>query len=139
MIAERGIHSTVPETDERVKAEEVAERLIEMAAHLKGEHKTATTGELADRLGIRRTGTNQKVREAMKINLVEKHIPFVSTTKGFYLAADKTDLLKYRESLLSRMKALGRDIHAIDIILAKADIHEELGLKEPVLEQSELF
>jgi hypothetical protein len=111
------IHETVPKFAKSKQARIVARRLRLLGPEMTGKENAKTAAWLAARCGLKPEGTNQVVREAAKILLVEEKIPLISSSSGFYIAATEKQLEDYRESLRSRAQALFRDVQAVNDIL----------------------
>lgn len=111
------IHETVPKSPIE-KQHDIRDIKIGLLTHLKfGKENAIKSHDIARAIGVKVSGTNQQIRKACKELLVERKIPIISCTKGFYKAKEKNELREYFLSLEARKKGIERDQKAIKLIM----------------------
>ena len=103
------IHESSPIKTSDSVAEYVENGVMELRPQMTGYDNAITTGEIADRMGIRRTQTNEKVRLACK-TLLEKGHPLISCHNGMYFAESEQEIDMWIESMRVRATGIYRDI-----------------------------
>lgn len=113
------------------RASRIARRLVHYLGRILGRENARTSHELCRLMHIESSGTNQPLREAAKILLVRHSVPIISCSRGFFVAVTRQELYDYRANLEARMAGLARDIEAVNGILRRGNILENVKL-EPV-------
>lgn len=119
------IHNRVPR---ETRAGRLVEPLLRYLPNLFGRRNVKTAEQLTQALGFPARRTCHPLREAAKILLIDREVPMVSCTRGFFLAETKEEIATYKESLLHRVDGLMRDVEACNRILLKDDILENVEL-----------
>lgn len=85
---------------------ELLDRLqLELAEH-RGADNAITTDQLGTRVGIDDSGTNPKVRDAVKVLMAERSVPVVSDHNGYYIPASREEVHEYVANLESRIDGI---------------------------------
>ena len=116
------------------RAARLARTLVHYLGRIIGKERAMTAPALSRLIGAPDAGTCQPLREAAKVLLVRHGIPIVSGPGGFFIARTRQELYDYKANLESRMMGLSRDIEAINGILSRKNMLENV---EP--EQQALF
>ncbi len=83
----------------------------------KGEDNFINSYDIAKSLSIEVTHTNQKIRKICK-ELLAAGYPIVSGQKGFYMAANYSELVKYRDNIKARAQGLQRTLNDLNNIIS---------------------
>ncbi len=109
-MPEATIHGTVPREHRRgISPRELANQIKRLLGDIQGAEHAQTSASLMKQLGFEASGTNQRLRAAMKVLLHQDGIPVVSNHRGFFVAIRTHECLKYAEECEARANALHRD------------------------------
>lgn len=78
---------------------------LELAEH-RGAENAITSDALATRVGIEDSGTNPKLRDAVKTLMDERAVPVVSDHNGYYIPATRQEVRDYVDNLQSRIDGI---------------------------------
>lgn len=126
------VHDTIPaehKTSRRC-AHEIAQAIISIRDRLHGKAMATTSSVIAEYIGVGKDGTNQHIREAAKIVLVEHGFPLISCSKGFYFAATHDELREFSLHMEARIAGMQRSVDAIGTLIEKRSGWDD---KQPTL------
>lgn len=109
-MREDQVHSTVPREHRRgISPRDLANQLKRLLPDIQGSENAKTSAALMKQLGFVASGTNQRLRAAMKVLLHEDGIPVVGNHQGFFVAIRARECLKCAEECEARAMANHRD------------------------------
>ncbi len=123
---EREPHSSLPlKVRKGISAKDLAYRVKRLLPDIQGEKRAKTSAELMTLMGFQAGGTNQRLRAAMKILLLEEGIPVVSSGKGFFVAIRPGECIKYADQCDARALAEHRNAKAARLAARAIQPHQE--------------
>lgn len=125
-MAEGIIHGTVPRKHRRgISPRDLANRIKRLLPDIQGAENAKTSAELMKMLGFQAAGTNQRLRNAMKLLLHDDGIPVVGYHKGFFVATRTRECLKGAEECEARAMANHRDARDYRLAAQKIQPRQE--------------
>jgi hypothetical protein len=95
---------------------EALDKIRAILPQITGIENIRNSDAIARLAGLSKTRTNEAVRTAMKIFLVEDGIPVLSSTKGFWVATTAAEVREWIERERKRIAGVQRNIRAAEEI-----------------------